>query len=246
MIVIAHRGHSAAFPENTALAFEEAIAAGADAIETDVRLAREGTPVCWHDADLARVTGDPHEIARLDPATLKAIGLPRGQSLLTLEEVLRIARGRARVLLDVKIGTGAALEAIAGALAATGMQAAAIYGARTLEHLREAARRLRETALLAMPSHADDAERFLREDALAIRYWEDDVTQARVARAAALGREVWVTAGRRREGEPPGHATAERIARLAGMGVAAVLVNDPAAARAAAVGAAAPRAARRP
>ncbi len=42
MIIIAHRGASAVAPENTLAAFKEAIRVGADMIELDVRLSRDG------------------------------------------------------------------------------------------------------------------------------------------------------------------------------------------------------------
>jgi glycerophosphoryl diester phosphodiesterase len=54
--VIAHRGASAIAPENTLLAFQLAIEAGADMIETDAHLARDGSIVLIHDAELDRTT----------------------------------------------------------------------------------------------------------------------------------------------------------------------------------------------
>ena len=54
-LIIAHRGASALAPENTLAAFRKAIDDGADGIEFDVRLARDGVPVVIHDANLRRV-----------------------------------------------------------------------------------------------------------------------------------------------------------------------------------------------
>lgn len=54
-LIIAHRGASALAPENTLAAFEKAIADGADGIEFDVRLAKDGVPVVFHDAGLKRL-----------------------------------------------------------------------------------------------------------------------------------------------------------------------------------------------
>jgi glycerophosphoryl diester phosphodiesterase len=54
--VIAHRGASAYAPENTIPAFELAVRQGADALELDVRLSRDGAPVVIHDATLDRTT----------------------------------------------------------------------------------------------------------------------------------------------------------------------------------------------
>ena len=54
LLIIGHRGASAHAPENTLAAFEQAIAGGADGVEFDVRLARDGVPVVIHDATLTR------------------------------------------------------------------------------------------------------------------------------------------------------------------------------------------------
>jgi glycerophosphoryl diester phosphodiesterase len=49
--VIGHRGLARQCPENTVKAFTSAIELGADAIETDVCVTRDGVFVIWHDAD---------------------------------------------------------------------------------------------------------------------------------------------------------------------------------------------------
>lgn len=54
-LIIAHRGASAIAPENTLAAFQKAIEAGAEGIECDVRLAKDGVPVVFHDSLLYRV-----------------------------------------------------------------------------------------------------------------------------------------------------------------------------------------------
>lgn len=45
---IAHRGYSAKYPENTIAAFQGAADAGADALETDLHLSRDGVVVLSH------------------------------------------------------------------------------------------------------------------------------------------------------------------------------------------------------
>ncbi len=54
--VVAHRGDSKNFPENTIPAFESAAALGVDVIETDVHLTKDGEIVIWHDPTLERNT----------------------------------------------------------------------------------------------------------------------------------------------------------------------------------------------
>jgi glycerophosphoryl diester phosphodiesterase len=53
-LIIGHRGASAVAPENTLIPFKKAIADGADGIEFDVQLARDGVPVVIHDTTLKR------------------------------------------------------------------------------------------------------------------------------------------------------------------------------------------------
>jgi glycerophosphoryl diester phosphodiesterase len=73
MLIIGHRGASAVAPENTMASFREAIAVGADGIEFDVRLTRDGVPVIIHDSTLRRTGGLPHRVAELSSAELAKI-----------------------------------------------------------------------------------------------------------------------------------------------------------------------------
>jgi glycerophosphoryl diester phosphodiesterase len=54
--VVAHRGASSEIAEHTARAYEKAIEQGADAVECDVRLTRDGHLVCVHDSTLSRTS----------------------------------------------------------------------------------------------------------------------------------------------------------------------------------------------
>src|ERR1044072_7644524 len=73
MLIIGHRGASAVAPENTIAAFREALAVGADGIEFDVRLTRDGVPVVIHDSTLRRTGGLPHRVADLTWAEVSKI-----------------------------------------------------------------------------------------------------------------------------------------------------------------------------
>jgi glycerophosphoryl diester phosphodiesterase len=73
-LVIGHRGCAGEAPENTLASFERALAQGADILESDLHLTRDGVPVLLHDDDLARTTDaagnirdfDASELARVD------------------------------------------------------------------------------------------------------------------------------------------------------------------------------------
>jgi glycerophosphoryl diester phosphodiesterase len=72
-LIIGHRGASAVAPENTIAAFREALAVGADGIEFDVRLTRDGVPVVIHDSTLRRTGGLPHRVADLTWAEISKV-----------------------------------------------------------------------------------------------------------------------------------------------------------------------------
>ena len=54
--IVAHRGDSANYPENTLPAFLSGVRMGIDVIETDVHITRDGEIVIWHDPTLERNT----------------------------------------------------------------------------------------------------------------------------------------------------------------------------------------------
>lgn len=72
-LVVAHRGASAVWPEHTAAAYAEAIAARADAVECDVRLSADGHLVCLHDARVERTSQGRGAVSRLTLAQLQQL-----------------------------------------------------------------------------------------------------------------------------------------------------------------------------
>lgn len=72
-LIIAHRGASKHAPENTFAAFKRAIDAGADGIELDVRLAKDGVAVVFHDSTLKRIAGRNGKLSHFTSTELGAI-----------------------------------------------------------------------------------------------------------------------------------------------------------------------------
>jgi glycerophosphoryl diester phosphodiesterase len=105
-IVVAHRGASAAFPENTLQAFDGAVAAGADFVELDVRLTADGVPVIMHDLEVGSTTdgeGFLHTLTLAQVRTLDASGGSEHRAAVpTLEEALILLAGRAGVNIEIK------------------------------------------------------------------------------------------------------------------------------------------------
>lgn len=74
-LIVAHRGASALAPENTLAAFRRAIDDGAEGIEFDVRLAKDGVAVVFHDATLKRTALRDGNIADFTSTELAKIDI---------------------------------------------------------------------------------------------------------------------------------------------------------------------------
>jgi glycerophosphoryl diester phosphodiesterase len=72
-LIIAHRGASALAPENTFAAFKKALADGADGLEFDVRLTKDGEVIVFHDATLARLSDRKNLVSSLTLEELRKI-----------------------------------------------------------------------------------------------------------------------------------------------------------------------------
>jgi glycerophosphoryl diester phosphodiesterase len=146
-IVYAHRGGSKLRPENTLLAFDHGLSLGADGLEFDVHLSRDGVVVVHHDAMLDRTTSGrgpltaltADELARVDAAAHfpgfegAAGGIP------TLREVLR-RYPNARMIIELKLNDPIlAHKTIDEARAAGAVDRIALgsFGTRVLRAARE-------------------------------------------------------------------------------------------------------------
>jgi glycerophosphoryl diester phosphodiesterase len=82
-LVFAHRGGSKLAPENTVAAFDLGMASGADGLELDVRLSRDGIAVVHHDALLDRTTRGRGAVGERTAAELAALQVPALLDVLT-------------------------------------------------------------------------------------------------------------------------------------------------------------------
>ena len=85
---IGHRGAAGLEPENTLRSFRRAAAEGADAIELDLRLTRDGRLVVLHDATVYRTTGGSGPVADMTLDEVRRLDAGRGEKVPTFEEVL--------------------------------------------------------------------------------------------------------------------------------------------------------------
>ncbi|MEU4875195.1 glycerophosphodiester phosphodiesterase [Streptomyces sp. NPDC021608] len=94
---VAHRGDPYRFRENTIDSLRSALDRGADAVECDVRLTRDGVPVLLHDETLKRLWGRDRPLRSLSAAEVR--GLTEG-AVPTLAEALAATDG-SRLMLDL-------------------------------------------------------------------------------------------------------------------------------------------------
>ena len=148
--MFAHRGGAKLSPENTLTAFDRGLGLGADGIECDVHLSRDGVPMVIHDGTLDRTTDrsgpvralTAAELARVDagfhftdngsfPFRGLGIGVP------TLEELLR--RHHTRTIIELKDGEADLARAVAAVIRRTDAVERVCVGSyhrRALEVLR--------------------------------------------------------------------------------------------------------------
>ena len=86
--VIAHRGLAVDVPENTLAAFGAALEVGADILETDVHLSKDGQVIISHDPTLARLVGLTGLVSDYTAAELASMDLGGGHGFSTLVEAL--------------------------------------------------------------------------------------------------------------------------------------------------------------
>jgi glycerophosphoryl diester phosphodiesterase len=135
-IVIGHRGCAGEAPENTLVAFERGLAAGAAILESDVRVTRDAVPVLLHDAEVDRVTDGAGPVCELALEELRRLDAGhrfspdggrthpfRGQGLRipTFEEALKAFPG-ARFNLELKADQPDIVEATLDAVIRNGRE----------------------------------------------------------------------------------------------------------------------------
>ncbi|MFG2619168.1 glycerophosphodiester phosphodiesterase [Streptomyces sp. NPDC048507] len=123
LTAVGHRGDPYRFRENTLASVRSAFARGADAVEIDVRLTRDGVPVLLHDETLERLWG--HDV-RLDAVTAPQLVELTGGGIPTLREAL-MAAGAGRVMIDLPGATFEAVKTVVGLVRECGARERAYY-----------------------------------------------------------------------------------------------------------------------
>lgn len=108
--ITAHRGASGSAPENTLIALQKAIEAGAEYAEIDVQETADGKLVLLHDPDLKRTTGIKRNIWQVGYNEIKTLDAGSwfstefsGERIPLLEDAIELVRGR--MLLNIELKT---------------------------------------------------------------------------------------------------------------------------------------------
>ncbi|HEY6168558.1 MAG TPA: glycerophosphodiester phosphodiesterase [Verrucomicrobiae bacterium] len=236
--IIAHRGASQDAPENTRASVNLAWEQGADAVEVDVQLSKDGRLVVIHDTDTGRTAGRRKRVGQQTLAELRALDAGgwkgaqwTGERIPTLAEVLDLIPDGKRLLVEIKCGPECLAE-FARVLRASGKRATQIVPIGfSLETMRLFKQRLPGTSVLwvAKFSRSWKTGRWIpKPDDLIRRATtagvdgldvsaRGPITAATVARvhAAGLGLYVWTV------------DSAAKARQLAAAGVDGIATNRP-------------------
>ena len=212
-LLAAHRGGALLWPENSLLAFRNAVALGADFIEFDVHLSKDGELMVIHDPTLDRTTSGSGPVKDRTAAELKALRLKDGtgavteETVPTLDEVAAVAAlGKRRMLLEIKVDPSRARypgieEKVLAILDRHGMAGSTVvmaFDAPTWRRVRElrpdvatcalySARMLGRTSLAAeLEALRSAGVRFMGVEHTAV-----DAAAVTQARAAGIGLGAW-------------------------------------------------------
>ena len=234
-IVIAHRGASSRAPENTMAAFERALRDGAEGIELDAKLSRDGKVLIFHDATLSRTTDGHGKVSEKTAAELRELDAGShfgpeflGEKIPFLDEVLDTFAGKLLINIEFKgfrAQTAGLVDRVCDLVLRHGAQGSVLFSAFHPASLSRAARLLPEVprGLLAAAGWLGAWARsfgFSFGDYSALHSHISDCSAQQVKRVHRLGRRlhVWVV------NEPA------VIGRLGNMGVDGIFTTDPAAA----------------
>lgn len=102
LLNLGHRGFSSLYPENTLTSFEQALAAGADGFECDLRMTADGEIVVFHDETLERLCGISGSVEESSWDELKILKILSKEKFCRLEDILNHFPS-ARINLEIKV-----------------------------------------------------------------------------------------------------------------------------------------------
>jgi len=202
VLVVAHRGHHANYPENSIGSITDAADLGCHMIELDVRETNDGHFVLMHDSTVDRTTNGSGKMSDFSLASITRLSLMDGirittERVPTMRDALEAARGRILVNLDLK---GVDLARVAREAQDIGMLDHCLFKVTWTEQAEVEARRTRAEipGVMIMPlvRTVEQLDRALADDSdLPIEFvlaeGTEHMTEAHLSRVRAAGRRPW-------------------------------------------------------
>lgn len=231
VLVYGHRGASAYAPMNTIPAFELAVEQGADAVELDVHLSKDGELVIVHDFTVNKTTNGTGEVTEMTLAELKALDAGAwfapefaGTEIPTLDEVFEAVGKKLFVNVEIKslspTGDGTE-EAVAACIERHAMQERVIVSAfnpKVLKRFRPLMPSLPLGYLLSPDTMAGSTQVIVSPQSYdASHLYHEMITESRMAWAKEHGHivNVWTV------NDP------QRAKQLANLGVHGIMSDYP-------------------
>jgi glycerophosphoryl diester phosphodiesterase len=218
MMVFGHRGASDARLENTLPAFTHALERGADGVELDVQLSRDGEVIVFHDEDLVRLAGRYERVEHLDWEELSHVLLPGSGKIPRFCDLLAVWPTDRWLNVELKAGGARVARETVRLLAGRPRVILSSFDPRMLLAARAAGSAYEHALLLAAESppflHVGGAQAF---DCGAVHIDHRLCTPATVARYHDMGLKVGVWTVN----------TAARKQTLAGWGVDRIITDSP-------------------
>jgi hypothetical protein len=221
MKLIAHRGASLERPENSLESLIYGSELGAYAVECDVHMTSDGEYVIFHDNNLARLGGDPRKVHEVTLNEMRYLLAAKGNSLLTLDDLMNNYSEGAFVLLHIKLSDPD--ETFFRMLYDSKVRF--ICGVQSVKTAKVCRRVFPSERILAFMPEINMYVDFFNAGAGIIRLWENwlDRVTPDVVRSACPGTEVFIMANRPGTGM---NGTPETLENLTCIGADGVLLND--------------------
>jgi glycerophosphoryl diester phosphodiesterase len=225
----AHRGVWTEAPENTLAATRAAIAAGADYLETDIQLSKDGVPVVVHDSDFSRLAGVAKKVWELTYDEIRAIPLGRNSApefrnevTPTFDALLTETNGRIKVNIELKYYGGhwpGLAQKVIEAVRSHGMLDQVLIQSLEYEPLLEVRRLAPEVPVGYLLSFNAREPSRLKVDFLSVEQHRLDYRFVRKAHQRGQQVYAWTV------------DTVEGMQRQLDLGVDGIITNQPALAR---------------